>query len=374
MKILLVDITGKVPIYNAYLARALVNEKHYVVLASKRVEGIKSFGQFHFWIPNKYVKSKNAIKRTFKVFEAIVNYFILVFKLFFSNYDVIHFQWLPFLEICSFERYVLKLIRLGSPHAKVILTIHNIYPHEMNNTVAYRNRILKIKKYFDLFIVHTQKTSNKVLTEFDIDKNNIAVIHHGIFEPERMDFISKNKSIQNNDVFKILHFGLISPYKGTDILINAIQKLPEYIKSKIELNIVGHISVDYYGFLKKIAIGINVNWLPHYVDDDLLNTLIYKSDLVVFPYRKISQSGALLLSLFFEKPILTSDLDEFIETLYNFNANWFFNTEDIDSLSSKIKSHINGDINRNDIVLKIKELKKQYSWSLIAKKTIYFYS
>ena len=374
MKILLVDITGKVPIYNAYLAKGLVNENNLVVLASKRVDGIKSFGQFRVWIPKKFEKSKNLIKRFFKFFEAIVNYLMLVFKLFFCSFDVIHFQWLPLLEICSFERYILRLIRLGSPNTKLILTIHNIYPHDMAEIRIYKERMLKIRKSFDVFVVHNKKTKSKVIAEFNIDKNNIEVIHHGIFEPADMGYINNRISKVNNKRFKILHFGIISPYKGTDILIKAVQMMPEFYKNNIELNIVGHVSIDYFKYLKEIAVGLNVNWLPYFVDDNLLNTFIYNSDLVVFPYRRISQSGALLLSLFFEKPILTSDLGEFTETLYNFDSNWFFNSEDIGSLSSKIYSHIIGEINQEDIISKIQELKSCYSWSCIAKKTISVYS
>lgn len=59
----------------------------------------------------------------------------------------------------------------------------------------------------------------------------------------------------------------------------------------------------------------NFQWMPYFVAEQKLDYEINESDVIILPYRSISQSGVLLLSLYFKKPIITSDLPSFKETL-----------------------------------------------------------
>ena len=46
--------------------------------------------------------------------------------------------------------------------------------------------------------------------------------------------------------------------------------------------------------------------LDKFLSDNEFNDLIEKSDVLIFPYRKISQSGVLLTALAHRKPVLVS--------------------------------------------------------------------
>ncbi|MFK2235280.1 hypothetical protein ACIXMR_13945 [Bacteroides fragilis] len=57
------------------------------------------------------------------------------------------------------------------------------------------------------------------------------------------------------------------------------------------------------------------NWTPYFLEETVLHTRIQQADIIVLPYRAISQSGVLLLSIYFEKLVICADLPSFVETL-----------------------------------------------------------
>ena len=131
----------------------------------------------------------------------------------------------------------------------------------------------------------------------------------------------------------ILQFGGQSYYKGTDVLVNAVCGLDEERKAKIETRIVGGISQSLLEELKTKDKDSIIKWKAYFLDDEELHQEINDSDIIVLPYRAISQSGVLLLSINFGKLIICSDLPSFMETMRGEEGNeldgcLFFKNED----------------------------------------------
>ena len=91
------------------------------------------------------------------------------------------------------------------------------------------------------------------------------------------------------------------------------------------------------------------------------------------PYRNISQSGVLLLALSYRKPILTSDLSSFKETLHGYPDDYFFKREDTQSLADMLTRFVNGDIDKKMLCGIIDTLNNKYSWKETAKATLRAY-
>ena len=100
---------------------------------------------------------------------------------------------------------------------------------------------------------------------------------------------------------------------------------------------------------------------------------IGESDLILLPYRNISQSGVLLLALSYKKPILTSDLPSFRETLEGYPRDYFFKPDNPKSLAEMLKRYVDGDINEEYLKEKIIKLNFKYSWSESARNTLAAY-
>ena len=291
-----------------------------------------------------------------------------------KRFDVLHFQWLPFLEVVGVEYYVLRFYKFLTPHAKFLLTIHNLYPHDMSeaNKALYKERFRKVVPLFDKFIVHTNISKTEALREFGIRDERIEVVHHGVFVPN--DFVPSKRGIGADGKWNIIMYGNQSWYKGTDVFVEALSLIPASLQSRIRATICGKISPDFLHKLKEIETHIPISWLPGFVEDKELYRMIDNADMIVLPYRAISQSGVLLLALYFRRVIVTSDLPSFRETLSPFPDELFSENENPRNLANLICRYVNGEIDLAKHIEAIEGLNKIFSWEEAAKKTCRIYS
>lgn len=377
MIVYLIDISGRVINYDLALYKSIMantsNDDIELLLADVPNDSgddqVKSLIRF---VPSKYKSSENVIKRLLKALEAVVNYFYILFICIFKRPDIIHFQWLPFSEICSLEIPILKMYKLFLSKSKIILTIHNVYPHNFSEEQKsrYKKRFIRLSKMFDGFIVHTKESQKEVKNNFLIDEEKISIVHHGIFEPDLTGVKDNEKKSRK---YRIISYGHQDPYKGTDLLLDAIQLLPPEYKEKVELSILGRGQQSYTDLLKEKGKGLTIEWKLFFVDDKTMYQDITDADAIVLPYRNISQSGVLLLALYFNKPIICSDLPPFIETLEGYPKELFFTNGSSESLKEVIMRQIDKPIDEEILKISLNKMRSKYSWNESGKLTLEVY-
>ena len=107
-------------------------------------------------------------------------------------------------------------------------------------------------------------------------------------------------------------FGLMRPYKGIDVLLDAWRGAEgEEPIEDAELLIAGMPRMDISAL--RAAAPANVSFDPHFVTDEELPAYFERADLVVLPYLQADQSGVLFTALAFGKPLLLSDVGGFPE-------------------------------------------------------------
>jgi glycosyltransferase involved in cell wall biosynthesis len=104
----------------------------------------------------------------------------------------------------------------------------------------------------------------------------------------------------------VLCFGLMRPYKGIDVLLEAWRGV-----EGAELWIVGMPRMDLAAL--KATAPANVRWVERFVTDPEIPAFFRRADLVVLPYRQIDQSGVLFTALAFGSPLLLSAVGGFPE-------------------------------------------------------------
>ncbi|MDU3526246.1 glycosyltransferase family 4 protein [Clostridium sp.] len=308
----------------------------------------------------------NIIKKIFLYIKSII---YIVYEIVKGKYDVIHIQSFRSL---LFEP-LLYLILLPFTK-KIVITVHNISPHE--GTQKNKRILQLLYSKVDSLIVHNNQ-SKKVLSEkYKINPENIFVIPHG-------SYFVKNEYIDNtqNKKFNFLFFGLIRKYKGIDVLINAISSLPNNIKENIFVNIVGKQdnsldNTDYKKLILDKNLGNIIHFVPERIPDDELSNYFNNADFCVFPYRNIYGSGALLMSYSFNVPVIVSNLPSFIEETNNGGTGLIFKSEDIEDLSRVL---CNATIlNKNELSIYKENIKilvnNKYNWDISAKSTVECYS
>ena len=309
-----------------------------------------------------------------KAVESFINYTILLFYVLLKQPVVLHFQWFPFLEFSTVEIPYIKLLRRLLPKAKIVHTIHNVFPHGTSQTAKreeYRKRMVQIDKSIDCYVVHTESTANEVVRLFNIDRNRIVVVPHGIFKPDYA--LGQHVFNAVNEKKTIIFYGINRRNKGADILIDAVRILPDECREKVRVLIVGKTSNDHLKELQTKVGDADVTFNPTFIPDNELFQMIESADYIALPYREISQSGVLLLAIYFRKPLLISDLPSFRETLKGFTSDMFFETGNAESMSELIVRMLEGKIDTQYELKVINSLNEEYSWENSAKRTIEVY-
>ena len=161
-------------------------------------------------------------------------------------------------------------------------------------------------------------------------------------------------------------YGNQSTYKGTDVFVQALSLLPQEYKDKVHALVVGKTYSNYLNELKEKKQNANIEFIPEFVSDENLYKYIADSDIIVLPYREISQSGVLLLALSTKRLIITSDIPSFKETLAGMGEDTFFENGNAENLSKLIVKYADGLVDEKKQLDIIESLEAKYSWENIA--------
>lgn len=381
MRYVICDITGRTINYDFALSESIQKELGEDDRFELWIPGIKNEND---WVrklisivPSHYRNSSSSFIRFLKVVDTFCAYVTIAFRMIALKPNVFHLQWFPFLSLgtrgASIDLTFIKLLKKLSPKSKLFYTIHNICPHSMmEDDRQYYNPVFsKALSLFDHFIVHTENTKLDVCQELKLNEDTVSVVYHGVFIPKTIAFDSP--SLNHNEV-RIIMYGNQNWYKGTDILVKSLSFLCDSIKNKLKVTICGSISADYLAECKSCETDLKVDWIPRFVDDEVLYDQINKADIIVLPYRRISQSGVLLLALATKRFIITSDLDNFKETLAGFPNDLFFKSEDPKDLARVISRYCRLDVNLGELESAISGLNELYSWRNSALSTLSVYN
>jgi glycosyltransferase involved in cell wall biosynthesis len=149
--------------------------------------------------------------------------------------------------------------------------------------------------------VHSEHGAGRLRDELGLDPAKVHVIPHGVLDNlaavPPAPLFAKTKPV-------VLFFGLIRPYKGLDVLLEAWREA----RPDAELWVVGMPRMD-----ASSIHGPDVRTALRFVSGAELAGAFEAADLVVLPYREIDQSGVLFTALAFGKPLLLSDVGGFGE-------------------------------------------------------------
>ena len=141
-----------------------------------------------------------------------------------------------------------------------------------------------------------------------MDPGRVHVIPHGAFThlTEVADPVPLPPELAAVELPVVLLFGLVRPYKGLDVLLEAWRAV-----DGAELWVVGLPRMDLAPL--RAAAPRTVRFVERFVPDAELPAFFDRADLVVLPYREIDQSGVLFTALAFGKPLVLTAVGGFPE-------------------------------------------------------------
>jgi len=270
--------------------------------------------------------------------------------------DLVHVQHEYGLYQDLEEGFYGLLKRLGKPIVTTMHAVGNIGPD------------LVISDSSDAVIVHNKFCSRKF--EFP---EKVTIIPHGCKRVECPPPEDSKKSVGIPPEAPVVGYcGFISTYKGLEMLIDAMIEIP---KAALLIGGGWHAGPDtsYIMNLKKRSLEMlegRCMWLG-YVPDEKLAVTYGAMELVVYPSRFSTESGALLMSLGHGKAVLANSIPPFKEKE---EVGALMTFSDLDDLREKIRLLLKDDDARRELEAGARKYTEENSWNKVAEKHLELYN
>jgi beta-1,4-mannosyltransferase len=214
-----------------------------------------------------------------------------------GGFDVLHVHWPEdLLRARSTPRrwivyllFAILLLRTRVRGRRIVRTLHNLAPHESGTRAEAV--LLKVLNRFTDFWIYLNPAGT------DGRERCSATVLHGHYR----QWFSEIQRAEAQPG-RLLTFGQMRPYKGTETLIDSLRGLEE---PNLTLTVAGRPSDPTYGdSLKQAVAGTTIELILRAVPDPELAELITRSEIIVLPYTSMYNSGALLLALSLDRPTI----------------------------------------------------------------------
>lgn len=279
----------------------------------------------------------------------------IVFRTIYFFYFVLIFFWIKILGF------------------KVVWTVHNILPHEKQfvNDFLARRFLARIS---DAKIVHCKNTIEE-MKKNGLNTKNVSVISIGNYIDVYSNTSTRQESRKRlgiqDDKFVFLHFGNIRSYKGIDHLLEIFKKLNKSHPNTFLL-IGGKCSfLKSKKLLNKYKNDRNIKIFDNYIPDRKVQYYFNASDVVVFPFKKVTTSSSVILALSFKKPIIAPRLG-CLKDIPN-RLGFFYEEKEINGLIRCMKKAIEERKHLGETGMVAYEYVEKLDWKEIAEKSYRIY-
>jgi glycosyltransferase involved in cell wall biosynthesis len=291
-----------------------------------------------------------------------------------------HGEQICHLHLFSGEAEAAALVVLSKISGrKVIITVHDV--ESFSPTAASQSSIRKVYQLADRLIVHNLISKRDLVEKLRISPAKIELIPHGNYldashrpcdRYEARSALGLSKSSKT-----ILFFGQIKDTKGLDILIEAIPEVAR-ILPEVTLVIAGRPwKTDFSLYQARIdQLGIKDKCVLHirYIPNDEITRYFSAADVVVLPYRKIYQSGVILMAMSYGTPVVVSDIPGMTEMITDNVNGYLFSAGSAKSLANRLIRALQDDQGRETVAARALDfIQQNHDWEKIGKMTAELY-
>jgi len=279
--------------------------------------------------------------------------------------DLLLFKyWLPFMAPCFgtvafFAGWRTRMRRL--------VILDNIIPHEKRPL----DRLLTqfFSRQMDGFVAMSQSVASD-LRQFS--QKPCVLSPHPLFD----NFGAAISKEQARKSFSLpisakvlLFFGFIRPYKGLDLLLEAMALTRD---KNILLIIAGEFYTDakpYFQLVESLRLGNRIIWETHFIADDEVAKYFCAADLVVQPYRHATQSGVTQIALHFGVPSVVTRVGGLAEMVADGISGYLADPKPA-AIADRIDHFFGDPANATQLAKALEIEKSKYLWSVMTRHLI----
>lgn len=197
---------------------------------------------------------------------------------------------------------------------RYVLTVHNVLPHEAHSTAQAR-AYGRAYRLAHVCVVHTARMAEDLAREHAVPRERIVHMPHGL-EPLPASAVARSAATRG-PVLRLLAFGNLAPYKGLDLVLEALRSLPP----RFGLHIAGYCQDDRLRRQVRDALATHpaatrITWHDAYVPEESVSALFAQADVLVLPYRRIDESGVRLQALRHGVPVIAAHVGAFADDVH----------------------------------------------------------
>lgn len=234
--------------------------------------------------------------------------------------DVFHMHWTaPIVQRTDddlasagarLDRFRSAVDAARSRGARLVWTIHNVLPHDARHLELE----LELNRYLaataDAVHVMNRDTPAAVAPHYTLDADRVVHIPHPSYQGVYPSSVSRPEARARfglgDDDRAVLAFGQMRPYKGLDVLVDAVRRIPA--ADRPVLLLAGRTSDEDRASID-VLLGDDVRAVREHdhVEDIDVQWWFRAADVAVFPYRRVLNSGSLHLAASFGVPSVLPD-------------------------------------------------------------------
>lgn len=178
---------------------------------------------------------------------------------------------------------------------RIGIICHNLVDHDAGKLKARISQA--VLGVADVYLVHSSEHANILRATHP----EAAVAQHPI--PVYGHYPQPKEQLAKRGRLELLFFGFIRPYKGLDVLIEAMRKLND---DEVHLTVIG----EHWGkpdeLLAQVTDLPNIDLHLGYMSDEDAAAHFARADFIVLPYRKATGSAVASVAFHYDKPLIAS--------------------------------------------------------------------
>jgi glycosyltransferase involved in cell wall biosynthesis len=325
VRVALIDPASTTPPYDHHLASALARRGHTVDLLTSpfpfgQVPAPDGYRRDELFLPvSGRILARNPRSRlrfVVKGIEYVPSVRRLTRRLRTLRPDVVHVQWL------SLPRFDVRWLATVAAHTPTVFTAHHALPRDAGAGLEARRRVYELVARV---VVHSRQRVDE-LAELGIARERVVYIPHPVFETSAPEEPSAPSGRT------LLFFGLLRAYKGLDVLIRALAKLPDarLVVAGDPLDPVEPLQV----LARELGVDKRIEWRLGFLPDEQVARLMADAAIVVLPYLRTDASGVLATAIGHGRPVVVTDVGALGETVRDFGLGEVVPPADPDALAA----------------------------------------
>lgn len=262
----------------------------------------------------------------------------------------------------------------------VVFTAHDVVPFDAKQAAGPWVR--RVYSLADRIIVHAEHGARELSDVFGCARAKVRVVPHGNYAPFVGEPVAQEEARRRlglaDSARIILFFGSIKRVKGLDTLLAA---MPDILRVHPEATLViaGRVWKDdfaaYEDLIGRLGVASKVEARLRFIPEEEAALYFQAADVVVLPYRKIYQSGVLLMAMSFGCPVVATHCGGMAEVVQDGLTGYLVPPENPSELADRVCALLQDPEGARQMGERARRyVERHFGWPAVARATLSVYA